>query len=245
MKAVIVGCGRVGALLATILDAAGNDVSVIDVSTVAFDRLPSGFRGTAIRGNGTDEAVLRRAGAAGADIFLAMTEGDNRNVMSAQLATEVFEVRTVIAKINDPVRAEAYAELGIATLCRTTLMSDAVLGVIGLPTSGSPPIRAPKGHHPGGEEHPLAAQDSTSTPIARMAVPAVEQPAPSVRSAAADFEEPARPMAGPERAPARAMAVERSAAARATTSSSEPSTDTVGSRRRWRLGGFRQLTGEG
>ena len=63
MKAVIVGCGRVGALLAATLDASGNDVSIIDLSTTAFDRLPSDFRGDAIRGNGTDEAVLRRAGA--------------------------------------------------------------------------------------------------------------------------------------------------------------------------------------
>jgi len=214
MKAVIVGCGRVGALLATILDAAGNDVSIIDVSTVAFDRLPSSFRGTAIRGNGTDEAVLGRAGAGDADVFLAMTEGDNRNVMSAQLATEVFEVRTVIAKINDPVRAEAYAELGIATLCRTTLMSDAVLSVIGLPTSGGPPVRAPKGHHPGGEEHPLAAQDNAVPPVARTVVAAAGQPAPNANAGA-------------------------------SAADSDPAVDGAGSRRRWRLGGIRQLTGEG
>jgi trk system potassium uptake protein TrkA len=149
MKAVIVGCGRVGAMLAAILDSGGNDVAIIDLSTTAFDRLPETFKGSAIRGNGTDEDVLRRAGTQGADLFLALTEGDNRNVMSAQLATEAFNVIRVIAKMNDPLRAEAYAELGIATICRTNLMADAVLGYLGLQTS------APSGQH-GGADHPPA-----------------------------------------------------------------------------------------
>jgi trk system potassium uptake protein len=156
MKVVIVGCGRVGALLAATLDAAGEDVSIIDLSTLAFDRLPSTFKGQAIRGNGTDEAVLRRAGTESADLFLAMTEGDNRNVMSAQLATEMFRVGRVVAKINDPVRAEAYADLGIATVCRTNLMTDAILGYMGLPDSGMPDVRAARGQHPGAN-HPLAS----------------------------------------------------------------------------------------
>ena len=71
--------------------------------------------------------MLRRAGAEAADLFMAMTEGDNRNVMAAQLATEALGARQVIAKINDPLRASAYAELGIATLCRTNLMANAVM----------------------------------------------------------------------------------------------------------------------
>ena len=128
MKIVIVGCGRVGASAAELWDAAGHEVIVLDISTRAFERLPSSFGGTAIRGDGTDEDVLRRAGAEGADVFLALTEGDNRNVMSAQLAVEALGIARVIAKINDPVRAAAYAELGIATLCRTGLMVDAING---------------------------------------------------------------------------------------------------------------------
>src|SRR5579871_3623727 len=107
MNVVIVGCGRVGALLAATFDATGHHVAIIDMSTLAFDRLPEDFGGTAIRGNGTDEDVLRRAGTASADLFLALTEGDNRNVMSAQIAAEVFDAKRVIAKINDPLRAEA------------------------------------------------------------------------------------------------------------------------------------------
>ena len=121
MRAVVVGCGRVGAIIAG-ARRGGHEVAIIDVSTLAFERLPETFKGSAIRGNGTDEEVLRAPERKARTMFLALTEGDNRNVMSAQLAAEVFHVTRVIAKINDPVRAEAYAELGIATICRTTLM---------------------------------------------------------------------------------------------------------------------------
>jgi trk system potassium uptake protein TrkA len=147
MKIVIVGCGRVGAVLAEAYDAAGHQVVVMDLSTRAFDRLPSEFRGSAIRGDGTDEDTLRRAGAEGADVFLALTEGDNRNVMAAQVAVEKFDIERVVAKINDPVRAAAYAELGIATVCRTTMLADAVSGFLGLAPSGVPSVVAATGRH--------------------------------------------------------------------------------------------------
>src|SRR6185436_11778060 len=111
MRTIIVGCGRVGSVLANRLAREGDEVIVIDPRTEAFDRLGEGFSGQAIRGDGTDEDVLRRAGAEGADRFFALTEGDNRNVLAAQLASETFEVPTVVAKLNDPVRAEAYAAL--------------------------------------------------------------------------------------------------------------------------------------
>jgi trk system potassium uptake protein TrkA len=153
MKAVIVGCGRVGAGLADQLDRSGHQVVILDVSSAAFERLPSTFGGSAIRGDGTDEDVLRRAGAEGADIFLALTEGDNRNVMAAQLAVEAFHVGTTIAKINDPVRADAYTHLGIASLCRTNLMQDAVLSFLSFPVQARPGIAQPtRPHHPDGEE---------------------------------------------------------------------------------------------
>ena len=152
MRAVIVGCGRVGAGLADELDRAGWQVLIIDRLSAAFDRLPSSFGGTALRGDGTDEDTLRRAGAEGADLFLALTEGDNRNIMAAQLGIESLGARQTVAKINDPVRAEAYAHLGIATLCRTNLMMNAVLGHMGQAAPGRPGIHAPvKPHvHPGG-----------------------------------------------------------------------------------------------
>lgn len=164
MKTVIVGCGRVGATLAEIFDQAGHEVIVLDTSTLAFERLPSTFGGSAVRGDGTDEDTLRRAGAEDADVFLTLTEGDNRNVMAAQVAVEALAARRVVAKINDPLRAAAYAELGIATICRTTLMADAVSGWLGLPVSGEPGVRSPSGTHHGGEHHELSGDSASETP---------------------------------------------------------------------------------
>ena len=170
MKIVIVGCGRVGASVAETYDRMGHEVIILDSSTVAFDRLPSTFSGRAIRGDGTDEDVLRRAGAEGADVFLAVTEGDNRNVMAAQLGAEALGIERVIAKINDPLRANAYAELGIATLCRTGLMTDAIDQYLGLLPSGLPGMLAPTGLHEGaGHERPTSG---AAAPAAAAASPA-------------------------------------------------------------------------
>jgi len=172
MKIVIVGCGRVSATAAESWDKAGHEVIVLDISTRAFERLPSAFGGSAVRGDGTDEDVLRRAGIEGADVFLALTEGDNRNVMAAQLAVEAFEVPRVIAKINDPVRSAAYAELGIGTLCRTGLMVDAMNAHLGFPPSGLAGMLAPSGHHPGGDHHPLPQSSDDEAPQAPGMLPA-------------------------------------------------------------------------
>jgi trk system potassium uptake protein TrkA len=167
VKTVIVGCGRVGAVLADAFDQAGHEVVVIDPSTRAFDRLPSHFRGSAVRGDGTDEDTLRRAGAENADIFIAMTEGDNRNVMATQLAHEALGAKRVIAKINDPVRADAYADLGIATLCRTNLMSDAVHEYLGMPFPTRPGVRPPSDRHSGTDHGPADDSDgSDASPAA-------------------------------------------------------------------------------
>jgi trk system potassium uptake protein TrkA len=177
MKAVIVGCGRVGAGLAAELDRAGWQVLILDLTSAAFDRLPSTFGGTAIRGDGTDEDTLRREGAEGADLFLALTEGDNRNVMAAQLGVEALGARQTVAKINDPVRAEAYAHLGITTMCRTNLMTTAVLGFMGQATPGHPGIYAPsRPHsHAAGEPHAPGAPALAPAPsaVARPATPEV------------------------------------------------------------------------
>jgi trk system potassium uptake protein TrkA len=194
VKTVIVGCGRVGSVLADAFDRAGHQVIILDMKTTAFDRLPGAFKGAAVRGDGTDEDTLRRAGAEGADVFMALTEGDNRNVMSAQLATEAFGAKQVIAKINDPLRASAYAELGIATLCRTNLMASAVSEFLGLAAEFGPGLSPATGQHPGGEHHgppddapgtvspgnPSAAASAIdpSRPGAALAVPADPTPAP-------------------------------------------------------------------
>jgi trk system potassium uptake protein TrkA len=148
MRTIIVGCGRVGAGLAGRLAENGDEVTIIDLKTDAFDRLPEGFTGDAVRADGTDEDVLRRIGIEGSDRFFALTEGDNRNILAAQLAAETFSVPMVVAKVNDPVRAKAYAAMGIAIICRTDMMVEAMAGFLGLPTdAGTLRVMPPTGHH--------------------------------------------------------------------------------------------------
>ena len=123
MNVVIMGCGRVGSQLAVRLDREGHRVSVIDVTSKSFRRLPDDFGGATVVGTGIDEDVLRAAGIERADAFVAVTEGDNRNIMAAQVVREIFGVREVVARIYDPVREEIYRELGLDTICPTKLIS--------------------------------------------------------------------------------------------------------------------------
>jgi trk system potassium uptake protein TrkA len=127
MRIIIVGCGRVGARTAAELDQQGNHVTVIDTDQRAFNRLPSTFGGVTVRGSGADEDIQRSAGAEMTDVLMALTEGDNRNAMAAQLGKHVFGIPRVIAKINDPLRAEAYRSLGLETICRTVILADALV----------------------------------------------------------------------------------------------------------------------
>jgi trk system potassium uptake protein TrkA len=116
---VILGCGRVGSTLATMLDRAGHTVSIIDFSSEAFRRLEPDFSGTTIVGNGVDEEILIRAGIKEADAFAAVTNGDNRNIMSSQIAKEIFNVKKVVCRIYDPIRESTYHELGLETISPT------------------------------------------------------------------------------------------------------------------------------
>jgi trk/ktr system potassium uptake protein len=127
MKVVIMGCGRVGARVASLLDNTGNDVTVIDTDSRAFRRLPAAFRGETIIGTGIDEDVLRSAGIEDADAFIAVTNGDNRNIMAAQVARNIFDVPEVVCRIYDPVREDTYRRLGLTTVCPTTTISALVL----------------------------------------------------------------------------------------------------------------------
>lgn len=119
MKIVILGCGRVGATLAAMLDREGHTVAVIDQSNDSFQRLPSEFNGNLVIGNGVDEDVLVRAGIKEADAFIAVTNGDNRNIMASQIAREIFKVKKVLCRIYDPIREETYRGLGLETICPT------------------------------------------------------------------------------------------------------------------------------
>jgi trk system potassium uptake protein TrkA len=142
---------------------AGNEVTVVDISSDAFGKLEPDFPGQAVRADGTEEDVLRRLGTEGADMFFALTEGDNRNVLAAQLASETFGVKQVVAKINDPVRAEAYTMLGIATICRTRLLIDALAQYAGLEADpGASGVRPATRHH----DHAEHVQ-SESQPVER------------------------------------------------------------------------------
>jgi trk/ktr system potassium uptake protein len=127
MKAVIMGCGRVGARVASLLDHTGNEVTVIDIDSRAFQRLPSTFGGDTIIGTGIDEDVLRRAGIEEADAFIAVSNGDNRNIMAAQVARLIFDVPEVVCRIYDPVREDTYRRLGLTTVCPTTTISAMIL----------------------------------------------------------------------------------------------------------------------
>lgn len=123
MKVVIMGCGRVGARLASMLDKDGHTVTILDNDSYSFRRLPPDFGGTALFGNGIDEDVLRRAGIEEADAFVALTQGDNRNIMSSQVAKHIFNVPKVVCRIYDPLRRDMYQELGLEAISPTTIFA--------------------------------------------------------------------------------------------------------------------------
>ena len=130
MKVVIMGCGRVGATLATLMDQAGHRVTVIDSNSDSFQRLRSEFKGEKIAGNGVDEEVLRRAGIETADAFAAVTNGDNRNIMASQIAKEIFNIKKVVCRIYDPIRDSTYRELGMETFCPTLVGADMLFNAL-------------------------------------------------------------------------------------------------------------------
>ena len=120
MKVVILGSGRVGATLAQMMLREGHDVTIIDQNSDSFDRLGEGFpQANTVIGDGTDEDVLRRAGIEHADAFVAATNGDNRNILAAQVAKYIFGVKRVMCRIYDPIRQETYNSLGLESICPT------------------------------------------------------------------------------------------------------------------------------
>jgi len=121
VKYLIVGCGRVGSTLAKLLTAESHDVTVVDENPAAFRRLGTHFAGRVEVGTGIDNDVLARAGAETADGFVAVTDGDNRNVMAALIAQRMFHIKKIVARIYDPPRGQLYRELGIETVCPTTI----------------------------------------------------------------------------------------------------------------------------
>jgi len=123
MYIVIVGCGRVGAELARFLSDEGYDTVIIDKNGAAFNRLGGSFNGVTIVGNGLDSEILKAAGINKADVFCALTNGDNTNLICAQIAKKIFAVPKVLTRVYDPQRAEIYQALGLDIISGTTLLA--------------------------------------------------------------------------------------------------------------------------
>jgi trk system potassium uptake protein TrkA len=123
MYVIIVGCGRVGAELAKLLSNDGHDVVVVDKSPAAFNRLGGTFNGLTMVGNGFDPDLLKEAGVEKANVFCALTNGDNTNLVSAQVAKKIFAVPKVIARVYDPERAQIYQSLGLDIISGTILFA--------------------------------------------------------------------------------------------------------------------------
>jgi len=130
MYVVIMGCGRLGAQIATQLSVKDYDVVVIDEEPQAFEQLGTGFNGMTVIGTGIDLEVQKKAGVDNADVFAALTSDDNTNIMAAQVAKEIFKVPKVIARIYDPKREYVYHQLGLESICPTNVGADIVRNYI-------------------------------------------------------------------------------------------------------------------
>jgi trk system potassium uptake protein TrkA len=135
VKALIIGCGRVGSNVAKRLAAEGWNVSVVDEKEEALGRLGDDWRGGFVTGHGMDVDVLREAGIEDADAVIVSTDGDNSNIVIAQVAQKRFAVGTVLVRLLDPARAEFYADRGLRTVCPTIAAIDVLTNSV-LETAG-------------------------------------------------------------------------------------------------------------
>ena len=136
MNVVIMGCGRTGASVAARLSLEGHAVAIIDAQESAFRRLPASFDGRRIVGSGMDQRVLESAGVRSADAFMALAQGDNRNLFAAQVALHIFGVQNVVARQNDPFRGEIFSRLGLRTFSPTVIGADMAYRAV----MGPPPV---------------------------------------------------------------------------------------------------------
>lgn len=127
---IVVGCGRVGSRLANMLSENGNNVCVIDKRADAFDNLGRMFNGSTVQGIGFDELTLTKAGIEDCDVVAAVTESDNANLMVTEVASRLFEVPRVIARLYNPDHERAYMQLGIDYVCGTTLVAEEAFGKV-------------------------------------------------------------------------------------------------------------------
>jgi len=144
MHVVIMGCGRVGAMLAHSLESLGHSVAVIDQDASAFRRLGTDFKGLTIKGVGFDREHLIEAGIERAEAFAAVSSGDNSNILAARTARETFGITNVVARIYDPRRAEVFERLGIPTVATVSWTNEQIIRHI-LPAGASQEWRDPNG----------------------------------------------------------------------------------------------------
>lgn len=130
MRIIVVGCGRVGSQLGLLLSLQGHDVAIIDNDPEAFARLGDTFNGLTVEGLGFDEEVLREAGIEEADVLAAVTDKDNSNLMIAEVASKIYKVARVIARLYNPERERTYQQLGLDYVCGTTLVAQSLLDKI-------------------------------------------------------------------------------------------------------------------
>ena len=126
MYVIIVGCGRVGSQLAGLLSSEGHNVVVIDRNPASFERLGGAFNGLTLVGGGFDLEVLKQAWAEKCDAFCSVTNGDNTNLISAQVAKKIFKIPKVIARVYDPQRAHIYTALGMDVISGTILFASMI-----------------------------------------------------------------------------------------------------------------------
>jgi len=126
MYVIIIGCGRVGSQLANLLSREGHNIVIIDKDSRSFRRLGANFNGTTLVGNGYDEELLREAGIEKADAVAVVTDGDNTNLVSTQVARKIFKVPTVVTRIYDPKREYLYRKLGLDVVGGTSLISEMI-----------------------------------------------------------------------------------------------------------------------
>ncbi len=121
MKALVIGCGRVGSSIALQLDEEGWDVVVVDENEDALSRLGDHWPGSFLVGHGMDADLLRDAGIEEADAVVVATDGDNTNIVIGQVAQKRFDVQCVVVRVLDPARAGFYRERGLRTVCPTSV----------------------------------------------------------------------------------------------------------------------------
>ena len=130
MKAIVIGCGRVGSAVAQQLQASGWEVTVLDENEDALGRLGDGWGGSFVVGHGMDLQLLRDAGIENADAVVVTTDGDNTNLVIAQAAQKLFEVPTVVVRVLDPARAQFFATKGLRIVCPTSSAIETLVGAV-------------------------------------------------------------------------------------------------------------------